>query len=148
MAHRDQISFADEQMGFAECDAVAVELRGARHDEQRVAILLDLRPLMGVVGILDREVMQFELPLHAAQQRHIRLMQADPHHVAGLAAPARGFFDGDVGDAPAIDIHTGRDNSLGAGGHGRSNGCGCYVHGFRPSMIAADLLRGTFFREG
>ena len=127
---------------------VAVELRGARHDKQRVAILLDLRSLMGVVGILDRKVMQLELPLHAAQQRHVGLMQADPHHVAGLAAPARGFLDGDVGDAPAIDIHAGRDDSFGAGGRGRSNVCGCYVHGFRPSMIAADLLRGTFFPEG
>jgi hypothetical protein len=30
---RDKISFADEQMGFAEC-AFAVELRGARDDER------------------------------------------------------------------------------------------------------------------
>ena len=27
------VSFADKQMGFAERDAVAIELRGARHDK-------------------------------------------------------------------------------------------------------------------
>src|SRR5215217_540579 len=88
-------------MRLAEGDAVAVELRGARHDEQRVAILLDLRPLMGVVGILDRKVMQLALPLHAAEHRHVRLAQADPDHGIGLAAPARGLIDGDVADTPA-----------------------------------------------
>jgi hypothetical protein len=76
-------------------------------------------------------------------------MQADPHHVARLAAPVRGFFNGDVGDATAIDIHTGRDDSFGAGGRGGSNGCGCYIHGFRPSMIVAEsCLEAIFFREG
>ena len=133
-------------MRFAECDALAVELRGARHDKQRVAILLDLRSLMGVVGILDRKIMQLELPLHAAQYGEIRFMESDPDHVVGLAAPARGFIDRDVGNAPAIDIHTGRDDSFGAGGRGGSYGCGCYVHGFRPSMIVAEsCLEATLF---
>jgi hypothetical protein len=65
MADGNKISFADEQMSLAKCDAVANELRGARHDEQRVAILLDLRPLVGVVRILDGEIVQLELPLYA-----------------------------------------------------------------------------------
>ena len=86
MTDRDQISFADEQMGFAECDAFAVELRGAGDDEQRFAILFDLGPLVGVVGVLDGEIVELELPLHAAQQRHIRFVQSDPDHVA---RPAR-----------------------------------------------------------
>jgi hypothetical protein len=125
---------------------VAVELRGARHDEQRVAILLDLRPLMGVVGILDRKIVQLELPLHALSTRHIRLVQADPDHVVGLAAPARGVIDRDVGDTPAFDVDAGCDHAVGADGRGRSNGCGCYFHGFRPSMIAAEsCFEATFF---
>ena len=86
------------------------ELCGARHDEQRVAILFDFRPLMGVVRVLDGEIVQFELPLHAAQKRHIRLVQPDPDHMARLAAPTRGFLNGDVGDAPAVDIDAGRDD--------------------------------------
>ena len=146
MADRNQISFADEQMGFAECDAVAVELRGARHDEQRIAILFDLRPLVGVVGVLDREIVQFELPLYAAQQRHVRFVQPDPHHMARLAAPARGFLNGDVGDAPAIDIRAGRDDTFGADGLGRSR----RLWGLRswfPSLnvVAESCLEATFF---
>jgi hypothetical protein len=73
-------------------------------------------------------------------------MQADPHPVAWFVAPARSFLNGDVGDAPAIDIHTGRDDSFRAGGRGDSSGCGCYVHGFRPSMIVVEsCLEATFF---
>ena len=93
---------------------------------------------MGVVGILDRKIMQLELPLHAGQYRHVRFVQADPDHVAGLAAPARGVIDGDVGDTPAIDVDASCDHAAGGVRHGRSNGCGCCAHGFRPSMIAVE----------
>jgi hypothetical protein len=48
---------------------------------------------MGVVGILDRKVMQLELPLYAAQYGEIGFVESDPDHVVGLAAPARGFID-------------------------------------------------------
>jgi hypothetical protein len=34
---------------------------GAEYDEQRVAVVLDLRPLMGVDGVLDGELVQVEL---------------------------------------------------------------------------------------
>ena len=104
---RHDISFADEQMRLAECDAVAIELCRPRHDEQGVAILLDLRPLMGVVGVLDGEIVQLELLLHAVQHRDVRFMQSDPDHMARPAAPVRGVIDADVGDAPAIDIDAG-----------------------------------------
>ncbi len=76
---------------------------------------------MRVVGILDCKVMQLELPLHAAEHRHIRLVQADPDHMVGLAAPARGFIDGDVGDTPAFDVDAGRDHAAGGGGLGFHN---------------------------
>ena len=122
-------------MGFAERDAVAVELCGARHDKQRVAILFDFRPLMGVVRVLDRQIMQFELPLHAAQKRHIRLVEPNPDHVARLAAPTRGFLNGDAGDAPAVDIDAGRDDPIGANCRVRASGFGCQIHGF-PSLNA------------
>lgn len=89
MAHRDQITFADEDVGLAEDDAALDQLRRPRHDEQGFAILLDLGSLMGVVGVLDRELVQVELLLHRAEQRHVGLVQADPDHVAGLRPPAR-----------------------------------------------------------
>jgi hypothetical protein len=88
MTDRNKISFADEQMRFAECDAAANELRGARHDEQRVAILVDLRPLVGVACVRDGKFVQVELLLHTGQESHIRFLQPDPHHMARPAAPA------------------------------------------------------------
>src|SRR6266478_2903789 len=88
MTDRNKISFADEQMSLAKCDAVANELSGARHDEQPVAILLDLRSLVGVVRVLDGEIVQLELLLYAGQERDIRFVQPDPHHMARPAAPA------------------------------------------------------------
>jgi hypothetical protein len=35
-----------------------------QHREQRIAVLLDLRPLMAVARVLDREIVQAELELH------------------------------------------------------------------------------------
>jgi hypothetical protein len=112
VTHRHEIAIADEDMGLAEGDAALGQLCGPRHDEQGLAILLDLRPLMGVVGVLNREIMQVELLLHGAEQRDVRLVQADPDHVAGFRSPARGFADRDIGDALSVDIGAGSDNAL------------------------------------
>ena len=122
MTDRDQIPLADEKMRFAERDAVAVKLGGARHDEQPVAILFDLWPLVGVGRVLDGEIVQLELPLHAFQERRVRFVQSDPHHVTRPAAPARGFVNGDIGDAPAIDIGAGGDHTFRADRLGRQDG--------------------------
>ena len=122
MTDGNKISFADEQVGLAKCDAVANELSGARHDEQPVTILLDLRSLVGVVRVLDGEIVQLELLLYAGQERDIRFVQPDPHHMARPAAPARSFVYGNIGDASAIDIGAGCDDSFGVGGLRRQDG--------------------------
>jgi hypothetical protein len=88
MTDGNKISFPDEQMGLAKCDAVANELSGARHDEQPVAILFDLRSLVGVIRVLDGEIVQLELPLHNGQESDIGFVQSNPHHMARPAAPA------------------------------------------------------------
>ncbi|MFK4506258.1 hypothetical protein ABIF81_001436 [Bradyrhizobium daqingense] len=113
MTHRDQIAVTDENVRLAEGDPALDQLRGARDDEQGLAILLDLGTLMGVVGVLDGEIVQVELLLHRAKQRHVGLVQADPDHMTGLGPPTRCLADGDIGDAPAIDIGTGGDDALG-----------------------------------
>jgi hypothetical protein len=73
VADADDIALADEDMGFAEGDALIDHLGRAGDDEERVAILLELRALMSVGRVLDRERMQVELLLHAAQQVGIGL---------------------------------------------------------------------------
>jgi hypothetical protein len=82
VTYRDDISAADEQMGLAERDAALDPLRGAGHYEQRVAILLDLRMLVRLAGILDGEIVQAKLRLHARQQLGAGLEQADPDDMA------------------------------------------------------------------
>jgi hypothetical protein len=133
--------------GLAECDAAAVELCGACYDEQRVAILLDLRTLMGVVGVLDREIVQLELLLHAAEHRHVGLVQADPDHMVGLAAPARGFVDGDVGHPSSLDLDTGRDYASGGDRFVLCNARRCDDHGFHPRLVVAGLSAACFRRR-
>lgn len=104
MPDADDIAAPDEDMGLAESDAPLGQLRRARDDEERVAILLKLGPLMRVGGVLDSERVQVELLLHAAQQRGLRLEQADPDDMVVLARPFAGFRHRDIGDAHPMDI--------------------------------------------
>ena len=68
MADRYDVAAADKQMRLAEDDPPLHHLRGARCDEDAVAILLQLGMLMGLAGILDGQRMQIELLLHAMQK--------------------------------------------------------------------------------
>ena len=67
MANRDDVAAADEEMGLAEGDPALDHLGRPGDHEERLAVLLELRPLMRLAGILDREVVQVELPLNARQ---------------------------------------------------------------------------------
>ena len=64
MADADDVAGADEEMGLAEGDAALDQLGGPGDDEQRITILLELRPLMRMFGILDRQIVQLELRLN------------------------------------------------------------------------------------
>ena len=115
MAHADDEAAADEEVGLAEGDAAVDQLGGARDDEQRVAVLLELRPGVRVLGVLDREVVQAELALHPEQQVAARLQQADPDDVAVLAGPAGGAVDRDVADPAPVEVDArGDDPRFGA----------------------------------
>ena len=117
MADADDIALAEEEVGLAEGHPAVDQLRGAGDDEEGVAVLLELRPLVGVLGVVDREVVQLELALDPGQQLAGRLEQADPDHVAVLAPPVGGLLDGDVGDAVAGEVDAGGDDA-GLGGVG------------------------------
>ena len=93
MPDADDIAGADEQMRLAEGDAPVDQLRGAGDDEQRVAILLDLRPLVRMLGILDGQVMQVELRLHARQQLR-----------SGSSRPIQTTWPGFFAHAPASSM--------------------------------------------
>ena len=116
MANADDIALADEKMRFTEDDAAIDQLRGARHDEQRVAILLQFGPLMRMLGVLDRKVMQVELRLDAQEQLAAGFQQADPDDMPVLGRPLAGLLDEDVGNALARCVDAGSDDpGLGRG---------------------------------
>src|SRR5258707_5706355 len=122
-------------MRLAKRDPAVDQLRRPSHDEQAFAVLFDFRPLMGIVGVFDGEIVQVELFLHTGQERQIRLIEPDPDHVTGLAAPARRLIDGNIGDAPAVDINAGGDNAFGGDRIGRGGRLRYNIHGFNPEML-------------
>jgi len=80
--HGDHIAAASEDMSLAAPNLAILQRGRAHHDEQRVPIDFKLRSLMGAQRVLDSEVMQSKALLHRAQQRLIRLVQADPDEAA------------------------------------------------------------------
>jgi hypothetical protein len=62
---------------------------------------------MGMLRVLDGEMVQAELVLHAVQQLRIGLQEAYPDDMALLVGPISGIIDGNIGDAPAIGIDAG-----------------------------------------
>ena len=111
VADRDHIALADEQVRLSERDASVQHLRGARHDEQRVAVLFDLGLLMRLAGILDRKRMQIELLLDPLQQVRTGLVESDPDDVVGTFGPGAGLVDRNVGDALALHVDASRDDA-------------------------------------
>ena len=61
MPDADDVALPEEEVRLAEGDAVVDQLRRAGDDEERVAVLLELGALVGVLGVLDGEVVQVEL---------------------------------------------------------------------------------------
>src|SRR4051794_1831227 len=104
----------------------------ARHDEERVVVLLELRPLMGVAGVLDRELVQAELRLHAGQKLVARLEEPDPHHMARAARPVARLLDRDVRNPSPTGVSAGCNDARAVvkHGHGAKRGLG---HGLLPT---------------
>ena len=98
MPDRDDVAAADEDLGLAELDVAVDQERGAQDDEGRLAVLLELGPLVGVARVLDRELVELELPLELAQLVLVGLVDADPDEMAGPRRPGAALFDCDVRD--------------------------------------------------
>ncbi len=91
MAHRHDVARADEEVGLAELEIAVIEgggvagdrgvggeLRRAQDDEQGVAVAFELRPLVGAMGVLDREVVKVEGRLHVVEQSFARFVESQP----------------------------------------------------------------------
>ena len=111
MTHGHHVSVSDEDVGFAEGDALIDDLGGTRNDEQRLAVLLDLGMLVRLAGVFDGEGMQIELRLHPGQQVMTRFEQPDPNDMARPLRPCAGLFDGDVRHPLAVGVDARGDES-------------------------------------
>jgi hypothetical protein len=114
VADGDDVVAADEDVGLAIGDAVALEMRGSRDDEELVAKDVDLRHLMRLERILDGEGMQAELLLQDAQLMLVGLDQADPGELAGGDAQRRDAVERGRTVTLAIAIDMGGDDAHGA----------------------------------
>ncbi len=95
MAHRHQKVFADEEVGFTVFDFVVLApLRGFDHDEQRIAVGLQLRPLVRAQRVFDRQIVQAELLLHLAHKRRFRLPEPQPDEGVRLFDHLADIVDG------------------------------------------------------
>lgn len=104
VAYGYQVARAQEDVRLAEGQLAGDQLRGLYHDEQRVAVGLDLGALVGVVGILDGEVVQVELFLQLFQQRFVRLVQADPDEAVVLGQHVADRVQRDIADTAAVAV--------------------------------------------
>ena len=52
--------------------------RGLEDEEERVAVDLELRPLVCLDRVLDRQLVQLELPAYGVELLRRRLVDADP----------------------------------------------------------------------
>jgi hypothetical protein len=61
-----------------------IEMRGAQDDEDRVAVPLELRPLVRAGRVFNRKVVEGELLLHLREHLAVRLEETDPHESTRL----------------------------------------------------------------
>ena len=80
MSHRNHVSWPDKDVRLPELDMLrlADQLRRAQHYKEAILILLQLRPLVRAVGILNGQVVEAKFFLNLAQQLLVRLVQANP----------------------------------------------------------------------
>jgi hypothetical protein len=95
MPHRDHEILADEHVQLGEFDLLAaVDVAGRPQDgEEDIVVALDLRALVRHDRVLDRELVDAELPRHLAELGLVRLLQPDPGDTPDLPAGVIGGFD-------------------------------------------------------
>ena len=80
MSDRNDKTLPDKDMGLSKLDMLRFtdQVRRAQHDEETIPVLLELWPLVRVMGILDGQVVKAKFFLNFAQQLLVRFEQANP----------------------------------------------------------------------
>ena len=127
VAHGDDGRLVDEQHHLAELeDLVAVDVAGGlEHDEDGVAVAVELGALVGMEGVLDGEGMEVPELGHLVELGLRRVGEADPRE-----APFRGPIGGGLGQVrragppDAAVVHPDVDDHRSIVAHRRRR-CGC-----------------------
>ena len=101
-SHREHVVAADEDVDLADLQLVTDHVDGVHHDEQQVAVFLDLRPLVPVARVLHRQRVQVELLLHRGELVLGRIAQRHPHEAAGALQVVPDVALVDVGELAAL----------------------------------------------
>ena len=101
-AHRQDVIGTDENVDLADVQLVVLDFDRLQHGEQRVAVLLDLRPLMAVPGIFDGELVQVEFLLHFLELARRRILERDPDEAIGTLHIFADVFLRNVGELLAF----------------------------------------------
>ena len=108
VADCDQELVADEDEDLAEGDLVPVVVpaRGLQDEEERIAVDLELRPLMRVDRVLDRQLVQLELAAHGVELLDRRLEEPDPDEGVGVAGRVVGVLESELAlTAASVLVH-------------------------------------------
>ena len=101
---REDVVGADEDMDLAEDEIVVLELDRLQDGEQRIAVFLDLGPLVTVARVVDRQLVQIEFLLHHLQLGGLRVLERDPDEAIGPLEVFADILDGDIGELAAFGI--------------------------------------------
>jgi hypothetical protein len=113
VADGHHVAGADEHVRLAELDLAVLHLRRAQDDEERLAVLLELRALVGVARVLDRQLVQAELVPDLVEGGVLGLVQPDPHELSRDLQDLADVVEGDVAALAALAVRSAVDD-----GHG------------------------------
>jgi hypothetical protein len=102
--HRDKKVPADKQVRLAKDDVAVFHLRGVQHDEEHIAVHLQLGPLVRVARVFNGEIVQAEFLLHAVEHRVVGLMQTEPDKRARRVQHVADGLDGQVALTLAVAV--------------------------------------------
>src|SRR5436190_17468124 len=77
-AYRKDVIWTGEDVDFTDPQFTVDNLDHLQYDENRVIVLLDLRTLVALPRVLDRELVQAEFMLHGGQLSRARILECNP----------------------------------------------------------------------
>jgi hypothetical protein len=102
--NRQDVIRADEDVDFAHAHIAVLELEGLHYGEERIAVFVDLRPLVAMMCILDSELVKAELLAHLLELLGLRILQAHPDEAVGPLDVFADVLFRDVGELAALAV--------------------------------------------